>query len=314
MENVVIQPSAIAGKGVFANRAFRHGEAIFKLEGPTIHYAFEPDYRVWPHCLQIGPKVWKIPQHGNAWRYINHSCEPNVGIRQQSTVVAMRNIHPGEEITVDYSMTEAGRHWHMRCSCGSTGCRSIIRSAQFLPRTLFDHYRDFIPAYLKNVYLSEKAYTPYLPKRGGVFAKQPIKKGERIFHVEGPTVRYQFPPDYHVGYQWLAIAVNAWIIPLRGSLWWSIRHSCEPNVGVIRNGVIVAMRDIAPDEELAVDDSTTEADMTWKHRCRCGTPNCRKLIRSVQFLPKELFERYKPYMSTFLKQQYRAHQNSTVAK
>lgn len=192
----------------------------------------------------------------------------------------------------------------MNCSCKASTCRGVIRGAQFLPRELFEKYKDFIPTYLKKVYLKEKVYTPKLQARKGVFAKHALKKGEIIFHVEGPIVRYKFPPNYRKGYQWLALGLNSWIIPLHTNPWWSIHHSCDPNVGVIGKGDVITMRDIKPDEELTVDDSMTEADPRWKYKCTCGKKNCRKIIRSVQFLSPELFEAYKPFMSAFLKQQY----------
>jgi len=36
--------------------------------------------------------------------FLNHSCEPNVGILGQIIFVAMRNIDSGEELTIDYAL------------------------------------------------------------------------------------------------------------------------------------------------------------------------------------------------------------------
>ncbi|MEY4026238.1 MAG: hypothetical protein RL438_1751, partial [Actinomycetota bacterium] len=38
---------------------------------------------------------------------INHSCEPNCGMRNATTIVAMRDIAVGEELTFDYAMSDA---------------------------------------------------------------------------------------------------------------------------------------------------------------------------------------------------------------
>lgn len=297
---VIVRPSSIAGKGIFATRAIRRGEVILRVEGPTIHYPFEPDYRVGPHRLQIGPNTWKVPMHGNPWRYVNHSCEPNAGLRGRTNVVAMRDIRRGEEVTIDYSITEAGRHWRMNCRCGSRQCRHVIRSIQFLPRELFHKYEPYIPLYLQKAYWAEKTYSMFRNGKRRLYAKHPLRQNERVFTVEGPVVRYHFPPNYRIGYIWLATGVNQWIIPLRSAIWCAIQHSCNPNVGVVKKNVVVAMRNIHQDEELTVDDSTIEVDPRWKWQCHCGTRNCRGVVRSVQYLPPALLKKYKPYLSSFI--------------
>lgn len=286
-------------------RAFDRNETILTVEGPTIQYAFEHDYRVGSNWLQIGSNTWKIPLTGNLWNFINHSCAPNVGLRGTSRVVAMRPIHAGEELTIDYSITEAGQHWHMRCQCHTSQCREVIRSTQFLSREFFDQYKPFIPGYLRRVYLAQKTYTTHINGRRRLMAKRYLKRNEHVFSIEGPVVRYQFPPHYRIGYQWIASDHNEWIVPLRSNPWWSIRHSCEPNVGVIRKNRVVAMRAINPDEELVVDDSMVEADVRWKRKCDCGSSQCRGVVRSVQFLPSELYSSYQPFMPRFMKQVYK---------
>jgi SET domain-containing protein len=35
--------------------------------------------------------------------FLNHSCEPNVGVQGQIVFVAMRDIAAGEELTLDYA-------------------------------------------------------------------------------------------------------------------------------------------------------------------------------------------------------------------
>jgi hypothetical protein len=57
--------------------------------------------------------------------FLNHSCEPNVGIQGQIVVVAMRDIAAGEELTIDYALIDhdAGP---MAGRCGAEGCRQLI--------------------------------------------------------------------------------------------------------------------------------------------------------------------------------------------
>ena len=50
--------------------------------------------------------------------YTNHSCDPNLAIQGQIVLVAMRDIAPGEELTIDWATTDDG-DYEMECRCGS---------------------------------------------------------------------------------------------------------------------------------------------------------------------------------------------------
>ena len=68
----------------------------------------------------------------------------------------MDNIKKGEEITIDYSITEDDPYWKMKCGCSNKDCRKTIRSIRFLPEKNFKKYRPFIPKFLKKFYEDEK--------------------------------------------------------------------------------------------------------------------------------------------------------------
>ncbi len=56
-------------------------------------------------------------------RFTNHSCQPNAVLRIQQGRVefyAMRDLTPGEEITVNYGETH--HEGTLRCRCGAPGC------------------------------------------------------------------------------------------------------------------------------------------------------------------------------------------------
>lgn len=63
--------------------------------------------------------------------YINHSCDPNTGIRDNDhggfDFIALREIAPGEELTWDYETSEYISIAVPRCLCGSANCRKVIR-------------------------------------------------------------------------------------------------------------------------------------------------------------------------------------------
>lgn len=308
MQTMGVKTSKIHRRGLFAEKDMKKGEVLFKVEGPVIRYAFEPDYRAGANWLQIRKNVWKMPLRSSLWNFVNHSCHPNAGLRGTCTVVAMKDIRSGDEITIDYSTVEAGSRWRMNCRCGMLGCRKIIRSIRFLPQKVFLSYLPFVPVFLCREYFQEKTYKYQKIGQRKLFAKHPIQKDEVICAVEGPIIKYSFEPDYRIGYQWLAMGKNTWMIPLRSNPWNFIRHSCEPNVGVNDGPELIAMRNIKPGEELVIDDSMTECDVRWKQVCHCGAKTCRGVVRSIQFLDSGRFKRYKSYLPQFIQQAYREQQ------
>lgn len=58
--------------------------------------------------------------------FINHSCEPNCGFLDATTLVAMRRIEAGESITFDYAMSDSNSFISFDCACGSTNCRGRL--------------------------------------------------------------------------------------------------------------------------------------------------------------------------------------------
>ena len=72
---------------------------------------------------------WSIDgsRGGNGTHYINHSCCPNSfmqTVHGRLLVLALRDIRPGEEITIDYVDTHHSDR--KRCACKAPGCRGTI--------------------------------------------------------------------------------------------------------------------------------------------------------------------------------------------
>jgi SET domain-containing protein len=64
---------------------------------------------------------------GSGAEYINHSCEPNLAariIKGHILYMSLRDIKPGEELTVDYNFEKKVEK--IPCSCGSSKCRGTI--------------------------------------------------------------------------------------------------------------------------------------------------------------------------------------------
>jgi hypothetical protein len=145
-KKVVVYKTPRHGKGVFAHAKIKKGEIIAAFDGIIYDFDFENwDDDLYNHAIQFDKGHWRDSK-GIA-RLVNHSCDPNCGIRDRFKIVSMRNILPGEEITWDYGMTE-NYVWRMRCTCGSPLCRKIIGSYATMPPAIRKKYKGYISAWL----------------------------------------------------------------------------------------------------------------------------------------------------------------------
>ena len=154
MENIYIDHTERTGKGIFAGIGFKKGQTLFRLEGEIVVDSYGPNYWVGARWIGMGDETWLSPLRNSHGYYINHSCDPNVILMDKIIVVALRAIRKGEEITLDYSLTEADLNWRMRCKCSSRNCRKEIRSIQFLPEELYREYESYVPEFLRKARLS----------------------------------------------------------------------------------------------------------------------------------------------------------------
>lgn len=71
-----------------------------------------------------------------------------------------------------------------------------------------------------------------------------------------------------------------------------VNHSCEPNAGIVRSRVLVALSDIRAGQEVRYDYSTTIDENLWTMACRCGAKSCRGLVQDFRLLSPELKASY----------------------
>ena len=71
--------------------------------------------------------------HGNAARFINHSCEPNcysrvilVDSHKHIVIFALRKIYRGEELTYDYKFPIEDDSSKLHCNCTARRCRRFL--------------------------------------------------------------------------------------------------------------------------------------------------------------------------------------------
>ena len=149
MKKTVIKESNIHGAGMFASTCIAKGQTIQMLDGEVVSFReivrrIQAGTTVPDDPLQIGENLYMDLDHSA--HAINHSCDPNAGVRYQNELVAIKDIMPGEEISYDYSTTVSTsvslEDWSMRCRCGAANCRSLIGSIATIPVKQIQMYRN----------------------------------------------------------------------------------------------------------------------------------------------------------------------------
>ena len=149
-----VRPSPIHGTGLFANRAIVRGEIVAVKGGHVLTApqwaALEP--ALGPAEIQISEDLFIAPvdqaQRDGSMLYTNHSCDPNLAIQGQIVLVAMRDIAPGEELTIDWATTDDGDH-EMQCRCSSAHCRGTVTGKDWMKKELQEKYRGWFCWFLQ---------------------------------------------------------------------------------------------------------------------------------------------------------------------
>jgi uncharacterized protein len=135
MSRVYTANSPIHGTGVFSSSHFSPGEVVLRIDDSRVVTDAEPldqamgelEY----HCDYLAGGTVVLMQAPE--RFINHCCSPSTYIRTiagDRYVVALQEIHPGDEITYDYCINGDGdTEWD--CFCKSPGCRKRHLSGFF---------------------------------------------------------------------------------------------------------------------------------------------------------------------------------------
>lgn len=137
------------------------------------------------------------------------------------------------------------------------------------------------------------------PKGKGVFATETFHAGDLVIDYQGkeewiwdiPEELWQF--TFQVDY-------DRYILPQKDSFGWYLNHSCDPSCVILGRTRVVALSTIEKGQEITIDYSTNVGWDGFTMECRCGSPDCRKIIRSYRYLDAHLKGRYGACVSKFL--------------
>lgn len=135
-QKLEVRKSRIYGRGCFALMPFPARKKIALFAGELVRGR----RRIWARLRrqEAAKVIWLNDDlaidgaaGGDETAFINHSCEPNAYMRvvpgERIGFFALRDIQPGEEITIDYRDPE---HPEV-CRCGTERCRSNPRRREY---------------------------------------------------------------------------------------------------------------------------------------------------------------------------------------
>ncbi len=130
-----VRESKIHARGVYAEEPIPPNRKVIEYTGERLNRrdAKRRDSSELTYLFAVD-QYWTLDGAvgGSGAELINHSCEPNLISRVMKGHVlymSLREIRPGEELTVDYNFPSKTKP--ERCQCGSKKCRGMMQ----LPRT-----------------------------------------------------------------------------------------------------------------------------------------------------------------------------------
>jgi hypothetical protein len=142
----------------------------------------------------------------------------------------------------------------------------------------------------------------------GMFAREPIQKGEPVCIVGGMVMtdsEFEAFQDNHSFYNSVQIDDHLHLVEDPGitrTLDGSMNHSCDSSTWMEDDATLVARRNINAGEEVTVDYAlfTTQSNWMLDNRCRCGSPDCRRIITGDDWRREDVQERYRNHFSPFI--------------
>ena len=143
---VALRPRPEGGAGLFARRAIAAGTSLVHrwhddycrgMSGWSVYTVAAIDalpeaHRALVHRYGLDEDFGAIwgPDEAAAVttldNFINHACAPNLGYDARGDVVTLRDLGPGEELTIDYGGFVVNYDEPFVCACGAAACRRRV--------------------------------------------------------------------------------------------------------------------------------------------------------------------------------------------
>jgi hypothetical protein len=144
----------------------------------------------------------------------------------------------------------------------------------------------------------------------GVLVTAPIRAGEKLMEFGGELITRAQADDqesYRVRSVWLVRDDVYLALPVSDtapSLDENLNHSCDANAWLVDEVTLVARRDIAPGDEVTLDQGTWNFDVAEytvdAEDCTCGASDCRVHLTEADWQLAIVQERYRGHFHPHL--------------
>jgi hypothetical protein len=148
-------PSKIIGRGFFAREQIKKGELLAVKTGHVIsgQEVLDNSEVIQGSETQIWDDLFLAPMTSDELEFsmifYNHCCEPNMGVKGSVMHVALKDIQPSEELTVDYATIFDRENYSFDCSCGVVTCRGVVTGKDWQKEDLQEKYKGYFSAFLE---------------------------------------------------------------------------------------------------------------------------------------------------------------------
>ena len=151
---VEVRSSTVAGRGLFAVVDLPAGTVVSRLGGRLVDTA-ELQRLVAAgedgvDTLVVAEDTHLVPAPGDH-RYVNHSCDPNLGWVDAYTLATMTDVAAGQELLTDYAMSTVDPDWFLRCHCPSYRCRQMVEGGDWRIAALQQRYDGWWTPYVQGL-------------------------------------------------------------------------------------------------------------------------------------------------------------------
>jgi hypothetical protein len=162
--DVEVRASDIAGRGLFATRDLPARTVVSRLGGRLVDSATlgalgdagDLD------SVRVGADRHLVLAPGDN-RFLNHSCDPDVGWVDAFALATMVDVAAGAELVADYAMSITEPDWFLRCHCPSRRCRQMVEGTDWRIAVLQERYAGWWTPYVQS--MVDESRTG-LPRRG----------------------------------------------------------------------------------------------------------------------------------------------------
>jgi len=152
--DLYVGPSWIDGIGLYSGIELERDVVVIRFGGVFFPVSMRYDYDVVAPGSTVGISDHMLlaesaSENRDRSDFINHSCNPNLGMLDSITLVTLRRIGAHDELTADYAYWESDEAYVMKqeCRCSNPCCRRQITGTDW--RLDLDHLVRWSSPFIK---------------------------------------------------------------------------------------------------------------------------------------------------------------------